>query len=223
MDRTHLTNEATFYDQAYSNNQNRRERGFAWGSEPSPSLVSLLHENHIVMEEGIRVLDCGCGDGRHIQYFRSYGCEVMGVEISEKALELCKERFRTDERVAILHKDLTEKGVLADIGQFDIILDWSVLGHIRRSYQQPYVSNLVSALISGGHVIAVEFDISLPGLFRNRDYRVRKGHYSRGFTVETLTECLTPLRLVDYRAEMMEDEVNGYKFNAVLMQDKIGQ
>jgi SAM-dependent methyltransferase len=217
MDKRHLINESSFYDQAYSNNENRRERGFAWGSEPSHSLVSLLHDNHIIMGEGVSVLDCGCGDGRHIQYFRSYGCEVTGIEISKKALDLCKYKFKEDRNVTLLHRDLTEKDSLADLGHFNLILDWSVLGHIRKCYQQNYISNLISTLNEGGHIIAVEFDISLPGLFKNKDYRIRNGHYSRGFTIESLSNCWRNLKLIDYKTEVMEDEVNGYKFNAVLM------
>lgn len=46
-----------------------------------------------------KVLDAGCGPGRHTAYLRREGLDVLGVDISEGSIEYARERFGGDFRV----------------------------------------------------------------------------------------------------------------------------
>jgi SAM-dependent methyltransferase len=43
------------------------------------------------LRPGMRVLDVGCGPGRHARALASLGCEVVGVDISERFVDLARE------------------------------------------------------------------------------------------------------------------------------------
>lgn len=63
-----------------------------------------------------RVLDIGCGAGRHALYLQKQGCDVLGIDISPKAIEVCKRRGLKRAEV----KSITELN--AGVGTFDTIL-----------------------------------------------------------------------------------------------------
>jgi SAM-dependent methyltransferase len=76
-----------------------------------------------------KVLDAGCGNGRHLVFFAEQGFDVYGIDISEEAVE-------------IAHAWLAKKGLSAQVKvasttqlpfadqNFDIILSYGVLDHI---------------------------------------------------------------------------------------------
>ena len=54
----------------------------------------VIHEAELFVDNlnGKRVLDLGCGGGIHSQYFRERGLSVLGVDNSERMVELCREK-----------------------------------------------------------------------------------------------------------------------------------
>jgi 2-polyprenyl-3-methyl-5-hydroxy-6-metoxy-1,4-benzoquinol methylase len=218
MDTKHLQSELNFYQKAFLHNAGRRKHGYGWESEPSRVVKDIIIKNKLNADaKNKQMLDLGCGDGRHITLFRQMGFSITGVDFSKEAIKLCKEKFKNDKKVKLYRIDLTKKNGLKNLGKFDLILDWSVLDHIRRKYFKTYLSNIKGAIKPGGFGIFAEFDASLPGLFKNKDYKIVHGHYSRAYTIPTLLETLKPLRMIDCRKAILEDEINNYKFNTVLM------
>jgi sarcosine/dimethylglycine N-methyltransferase len=67
-------------------------------SEECPHPEAMEHTNEIMadavrLESGVRVLDLGCGYGSTARYLAAnFGCQVTGVNISEKELELARSR-----------------------------------------------------------------------------------------------------------------------------------
>jgi ubiquinone/menaquinone biosynthesis C-methylase UbiE len=49
-----------------------------------------------------RLLDLGCGDGRHLKYFSKFGFQVFGIDISPTALQLAKDWLLEDNLFAEL-------------------------------------------------------------------------------------------------------------------------
>jgi SAM-dependent methyltransferase len=217
----HLKSEQEFYLRAYSDNETRRDRKCSWGYLPSRTIFEVL-ESNIPDLSTLRALDIGCGDGRHTEYLLSKGCrQVTAIDFSHAALALCEERFRGDTRVETVMIDLTVRDALSGLGQFGLLIDWSVLDHQRREYLVSYLRNIVGALQPGGYLFSSEFDENLPGIWKNRDYKVVCGHYSRGYTSEGLVRLFPGLMLVDSRESVLEDEINNYRLHTVLLK-KVG-
>ena len=67
------------------------EAGEFTALEPHPDVVRLVP---LLKERGARrVLDLGCGAGRHLILLAREGFEVHGVDISERALSIARERL----------------------------------------------------------------------------------------------------------------------------------
>lgn len=63
-----------------------------------------------------RVLDIGCGAGRHAIYLQNKGLEVVGIDISPLAIETCKLRGLSDARIMSIND------IDLGLGMFDTIL-----------------------------------------------------------------------------------------------------
>jgi len=77
-----------------------------------------------------RVLDIGCGAGRHCLYLQGKGHEVVGIDSSPLAIKVCKERGVKEARVM----SITQIG--PRLGRFDTVLmmgnNFGLLGGMKR-------------------------------------------------------------------------------------------
>jgi len=55
--------------------------------------------------DGARVLDIGCGSGDSTEILLSEGARVVGIDISETAVDYCRERFKGNRKVKFEHVD----------------------------------------------------------------------------------------------------------------------
>lgn len=213
-----LEAELRFYNQAYSDNKTRIERGYLWPHTTSPSFKELIKRNNLNEGREKTALDVGCGDGRHIRYLTELGYTVTGVDFSENSIRLCKNRFYRNKKINILIKDLTEKMALEELGKFDLVLDWSVLDHIRKENLQHYLQNINCALNKGGHLLSAQFSPGLQGTAKNRDFKIVDGHYSKVYSHKALKELFSNLKIVDYINNSVETnpEKAIIKFNTIL-------
>jgi 2-polyprenyl-3-methyl-5-hydroxy-6-metoxy-1,4-benzoquinol methylase len=111
--------------------------------------------NQVQLKAGTRVLDAGCGGGRHLcEPFRTAGVDVAGVDL--KWEDLCKTRGylslmagETSGRWVVSQADVT-KLPFAD-GSFDIVICSEVLEHIEDN--RSAVRELVRVLKPGGDLV----------------------------------------------------------------------
>ena len=100
----------------------------------------------------IRILDAGCGTGVGTEYLILLNpqAEVVGIDLSEKALEIASERCRRSgvfrERVEFHHLNLENAAQLP--GEFDLINCVGVLHHLPNPIQG--IQALASKLAPGG-------------------------------------------------------------------------
>lgn len=96
-----------------------------------------------------KVLDLGSGYGWHCIYAAEQGASsVIGVERSEKMLEVAKEKS-TSPNIKYIHKDLEEVNFPAE--SFDIILS-SLVFHYIEDYER-LIQKLFKMLKPNGHLI----------------------------------------------------------------------
>jgi ubiquinone/menaquinone biosynthesis C-methylase UbiE len=89
----------------------------------------LTHDKFDVKRPVERVLDLGCGNGRHAIYFARQGFKASGIDVSEQAIEWAKDwanregleiDFRTGNIEALPFADKT----------FDVVVSHGVLDHV---------------------------------------------------------------------------------------------
>ena len=119
--------------------------------------------------KGKFVLDVGCGNGYVLSHYAKYGAKVFGIDITEKAIELTKERFR----ICDLKGDfkLTNGNEIPyPENHFDIVCSMGVLHHIEDPI--PMIKEIHRVLKVDGELILMLYN---KRSFRNHiTFRVRK-------------------------------------------------
>jgi len=109
----------------------------------------LTHDRVEIKRPVRRVLDLGCGNGRHAIYFAREGFEASGIDISATAVEWAKdwsrrEGLEIDFRVG----DITQLPYQDQ--SFDVIVSHGVLDHIRMEDAKRAVSEAARIIRPGG-------------------------------------------------------------------------
>ncbi len=90
-----------------------------------------IHEKEAMKFVKGRVLDIGCGAGRHALYLQSKGYDVMGIDNSPLAIKVCKERRLKNAMV------LSITQINSKLGKFDTILmlgaNFGRFGNLKRA------------------------------------------------------------------------------------------
>jgi len=97
----------------------------------------------------IKVLDIGCGIGRHVKLINEFGLDGYGFDLSSESIKVAKEHFSKQNI-----KELAEKVIVADITNL------------------PYKENEFDFMLSHGVIDSMPFDIAKKGM--NELYRVAK-------------------------------------------------
>jgi len=78
--------------------RNYAELGYGlWGFSPSPAarkLADALLDSDLRRSERVEIVDWGCGYGRDSLYFLELGFDVIGVDLSRKAIALARAAYK---------------------------------------------------------------------------------------------------------------------------------
>lgn len=98
---------------------------------------------------GMRVLDIGCGNGYTAGQFLQKGCEVVGVDLGVKGLDIARQTY-PQARFALMGADskILEK---LEEAPFDVVVSTEVIEHLYAPRQ--LISGAYAALRPGGRFI----------------------------------------------------------------------
>jgi ubiquinone/menaquinone biosynthesis C-methylase UbiE len=118
-------------------------------ANPLPALEEPFVRRAVGDVGGLRVLDLGCGTGRHSVWLAAGGAQVTAVDFSEGMLEEARGKPGAA-GVRFLSHDLHDPLPFAD-GTFDLVVSGLVLEHLREL--SPFFAEVHRVLGSGGRAI----------------------------------------------------------------------
>ncbi|MCI0698169.1 methyltransferase domain-containing protein [candidate division KSB1 bacterium] len=143
-----------------------------------------------------RILDAGCGTGRHFSPLRRAGCKVFGIDFSLGMLRMARRQFP---QVPLLLVDLQDVLPFAS-GYFDAVLCALVGEHLERLYQVFHEMHRV--LRPGGRLVFSVYhpEMAAAGIeanFQEVDVEFRLGAYRH--TVKDYWQTLRSAGFTDVR------------------------
>ena len=96
-----------------------------------------------------RILDLGCGNGRHGVYFAQQGFEVSAIDVSSEALIPCREWLRLEGLDADLRCGSVDALAYAT-GEFDVVVSYGVLDHVHTETAIKAMEEVTRVLKNGG-------------------------------------------------------------------------
>lgn len=128
---------------------------------PDDAFVRLLHR-FIRPEKGMTVMDYGFGSGMTSMHLARVGCEVSGLEISQTAIDLTRERLESEGYGSNLLKGEPDQDLPFDDNQFDFIVAWNSLTYNTVKTLEEKLEEFDRILKPKGKIVAA---MSAPGDF----------------------------------------------------------
>jgi len=156
--------------------------------EPSPYAVKFLIRLKRIIPNG-KLLDIGCGEGRHAILASRLGFKVTAVDFEPLALERAARFAKEKGGQNIVFQTANILHMPAHETAFDIVLDYGCLHHQRKTDWPAYKGSLLRFLSHDGFFILSVFSPKFP-LFRNsrRNWHIAQGAYRRYFTRRDILE-----------------------------------
>jgi len=154
-----------------------------WAMEdPSPYAARFLARLKRTIPGG-RLLDIGCGEGRHAIHAARLDFKVTAVDYEPSALKRAQ-RFAKDKKV---------RGIIFNLANvlrlppqdtvFDIVLDYGCLHHQRKADWPAYKATVLRVLSPNGFFILSVFSPKFPLFHGSRkNWHIAQGAYRRCFT-----------------------------------------
>lgn len=166
---------------------NDHKNDVLWWTEGADIFSSLLKNKGLV-------LDVGCGAGTKAEYLANKGFNVVGVDFSEKMIELAKE---VSPKGKFLVMDV---GNLDDLDYiFDGIFAQAILLHFPKKEVKSLLERWISKLKKGGYLYITTKERT-PGqeeemIIEEKDYGYTYKRFFSFFTLEEIKSYLTELNM----------------------------
>ncbi|MGE7690963.1 SAM-dependent methyltransferase [Lysinibacillus sp. NPDC097214] len=136
-----------FYDQTF-----KKTPFFV--NKPDENLVSYLEK---MMIRPNKVLELGCGAGRNAIYLAKQGCSVVGVDLSNKALQWAQKRVdEANISVELICANIFELNLQEE--SFDFIYDSGCFHHIAPHRRVTYIEMIHKLLKPNGYFALCTFE-----------------------------------------------------------------
>jgi predicted TPR repeat methyltransferase len=160
-----------------------------------PELFTQAITKIAVPNKSLAILDLGCGTGLCGLAFKGYASTLVGVDLSEKMLEIAKQKNIYDSLIA---SDITH--FLADkVGQYDLVIAGDVL--VYTGDLEAIFHSVNRALKSSGLWIfnteisdSTEFQMNQSGRFSHHQSYIEKLATKHSFTIRLYNQIITRLQ-----------------------------
>lgn len=159
-----------------------RQQRFNWDSEYQRKGVMWrgIAKSEILLPNGSRVLEIGCGNGKTIASLKGEDLSVVAIDFSSQAVELCR----------LAAKDKQVEMVVADArflplcrGYFDVVISCHLLEHLSERGREEVVAEMERVLRPGGKVIVSA--LSTRDMRFGRGKEIERNTFLRGGSIST--------------------------------------
>jgi len=123
------------------------------GEFPSEMLIRFVNTK-LANKPGIKILDLGCGTGRHLSYFMEKNIQVYGIEGSAKAIRIANIWLKSKGLKAVIrHGSALDKN-LYEMNN-DAVIDVACMQHNLMSDINRIISNVHGSLVKDGYFFSM--------------------------------------------------------------------
>lgn len=136
------------WDGSYAWEQQGDEWSLFWGSAEAQWVGSILPRIHALMPTGT-ILEIAPGFGRWTNYLRQYCEQLVVVDLSEKCIKACQQRFATDQHISYHVNDGKSLAMIPD-NSIDFVFSFDSLVHAEADVMETYLAQLATKLKPNG-------------------------------------------------------------------------
>jgi len=162
-----------------------------WAAEtPSPYAVDFLKRLKQVVPRG-KLLDIGCGEGRHSFAAARLGFKVTAIDYEPLALKRARRIAKAKQTAGITFREADVFRLPFCDACFDAVVDYGCLHHQRKADWPIYKANILRVLKPEGFYVLSVFSPNFQ-LFHGsrRKWHIAYGAYRRCFTRNEIIELL---------------------------------
>ncbi len=169
-----------------------------WEIQNPPAELKDLIDKKII--KGVTALDIGCGTGNYAIYLARNGFQVIGVDFSEKALEIARKNSKKLRlSIKFINADITELRHTLKDHQFDFILDYSILHHLPLSKTKSYADQFHHLLKKGGKLLLVCYSDKDEYAHGSSSARGKYGNKMYYRTAQEIRQAYKKLKEISYK------------------------
>jgi len=204
-----------FFNEAYKTGEH------GWPTErPTRSVVRFLKEIKKEKPKG-KILDIGCGEGRHTIFFAENGYNAYGFDMELLSIRQAKKFTKVKGIKKNIHFFI---GNILSLpfshNIFDIAIDYGCLHHIKKMDWKTYIENVRMVLKEDAFFILSVFSTKFKhyeGEKRKRKWLIHNNHYDHFFTKKDIRQLFKKA----FNVLKVEEEKSGlHVFYHCLMQVK---
>lgn len=121
--------------------------------EPFNTVVRQIGLRMYPPQEGMRVLDVGCGTGTNLSLHHPAGCEVFGIDLSPAMAEMARKKL--GDRAEILLGDASHMPYEDNF--FDLVTTMMTLHEMPDLIRSKVMSEMIRVLKPNGHMLITDF------------------------------------------------------------------
>jgi len=127
--------------------------------EPSIAVIRQIGMKMYPPQEGMHVLDVGCGTGTNLMLYHEAGCKVFGIDLSPAMVEVAQKKL--GDRAEIRQGDAS-KMTYPD-GLFDLVIGFLTLHEMPSQIRPAVISEMARVMKPYGRILLIDHH---PGPFR---------------------------------------------------------
>jgi SAM-dependent methyltransferase len=120
----------------------------AWGGSESQWFGSIFPRLHRFLPAR-RILEIAPGFGRWTKFLVPVCDEFVGIDLSEKCIDACRERFAAAKRASFFSNDGSSLAAAPD-ASFDLVFSFDSLVHAEFGVMESYIPQVLGKLSVGG-------------------------------------------------------------------------